>query len=81
MSARHFAHAFKATFGTTVSHYIRCRRIERAQQVMLSSTQPLSQIAVACGFADQAHLCRAFREFMGLSPNAWRRESMKNGEG
>jgi transcriptional regulator GlxA family with amidase domain len=81
LSARQFSNAFKTTFGETVSHYVRCRRIERAQQLMLLSTQPLSQIAVACGFADQAHFCRAFREFAGLSPNAWRRQSTKPGEG
>jgi AraC-like DNA-binding protein len=77
LSASYFSHTFKATFGTTVCHYIRRRRIERAQQLMLLSEQPLAQIAIACGFADQAHYCRVFREVMGQSPNAWRRRNMK----
>lgn len=76
LSAGYFSHAFKATFGTTVCHYIRRRRIERAQQLMLLSKEPLSQIALACGFADQAHYCRVFREVVGQSPNAWRRRNM-----
>jgi len=76
LSASYFSHAFKATFGTTVCHYIRRRRIERAQQLMLLSTESLSQIALACGFADQAHYCRVFREVVGLSPNVWRRRNM-----
>jgi len=76
LSASYFAHAFKATFGVTVCRYIRRRRVERAQQLMLLSAQPLSQIAVACGFADQAHYCRVFRDEVGLSPNAWRRQHM-----
>ena len=35
--------------------------------------QPLAQIAIACGFADQAHLARVFRRSAGLTPTAWRR--------
>ena len=76
LSTSYFSHAFKATFGTTVCHYIRRRRVERAQQLMLSSKEPLSQIALACGFADQAHYCRVFRNVVGLSPHAWRRQNM-----
>ncbi|HUB15066.1 MAG TPA: AraC family transcriptional regulator [Acetobacteraceae bacterium] len=76
LSASYFSHAFKATFGTTVCHYIRRRRVERAQRLMLVSNEPLSQIALACGFADQAHYCRVFRDVVGQSPNAWRRRNM-----
>jgi AraC family transcriptional regulator len=43
---------------------------------MLTSQQPLAQIALACGFADRARYCRVFREVVGLSPNAWRRQRM-----
>jgi len=79
LSASHFSRAFKATFGMTVIDYIQRRRVERAQQMMLLSDQPLSQIAVACGFADQAHYCRIFRDVIGLSPNAWRRQNNARG--
>ncbi len=48
-------------------------RLKRAQEMMLASSEPLSQIALACGFSDQAHLCKAFRRDVGESPNAWRR--------
>ncbi len=75
LSTSHFARAFKATFGTTAGHYVRCRRIERAQNLMLRSNEPLSQVAVACGFADQAHYCRVFRNVVGQSPGAWRRQT------
>jgi AraC family transcriptional regulator len=76
LSVSYFSHAFKVTFGTTACHYIRRRRIERAQQLMLESTAPQSQIALACGFADQAHYCRVFRDVVGLSPTAWRRRNV-----
>jgi len=76
LSASHFSRAFKVTFGTTVLGYIHRRRVERAQRMMLRSDKPLSQIALACGFADQAHYCRVFRNVVGLSPNAWRRQNV-----
>jgi AraC family transcriptional regulator len=62
--------------GVTVCHYIRRRRIERSQQLMLQSKDGLSQIALVCGFADQAHYCRVFRNVVGLSPNMWRWRNM-----
>jgi AraC family transcriptional regulator len=76
LSTSHFSRAFKVTFGTTVLDYIHRRRVERAQQLMLLSEQPLARIALSCGFADQAHYCRVFRTVVGLSPNAWRRQNM-----
>lgn len=76
LSASHFSRAFKSTFGTTVLDYIHRRRVERVQQMMLLSDQPLSQIPLACGFADKAHYCRVFRGVIGVSLNAWRRQNM-----
>jgi AraC family transcriptional regulator len=76
LSTSYFSHAFKATFGVTVLNYVRRRRIERAQRLMILSGEPLSQIALSCGFADQAHYSRVFREVVGSSPNAWRRQNM-----
>ncbi len=76
LSPNHFSRAFKATFGATVLDYVRRRRVEQAQQMMLTSKQPLSQIALSCGFADQSHYCRVFHAVVGVSPNAWRRQNM-----
>jgi AraC-like DNA-binding protein len=42
-------------------------------RLMLGSSVPMSEIALQCGFADQAHLCRRFRRVIGESPAAWRR--------
>jgi AraC-like DNA-binding protein len=76
LSTSHFSRVFKATFGTTALTYIHQRRVERAQYLMLTSEQPLSEIALSCGFGNQAHYCRVFRAIVGLSPNVWRRRNM-----
>jgi transcriptional regulator GlxA family with amidase domain len=74
LSTGHFARAFRISFGETFARYVVGRRMERAQQMMLCTNDPLSQIAVACGFADQAHFTRVFGRCTGLSPAAWRRQ-------
>jgi AraC family transcriptional regulator len=69
----HFIRAFRTSFGDSPIGYIIRRRVEKAQGLMLSTDEPLSQIAIDCGFADQAYLCRLFRRIVGESPGAWRR--------
>jgi len=73
LSASYFATAFKRSFGESPRTYLVRRRLERAQDMMLTTDHPLSFIALACGFADQAHLSRRFRQSTGGSPSAWRR--------
>jgi AraC-like DNA-binding protein len=73
-STAHFCRAFKQTLGETPHSFITRRRLDRAQQLMLTSDDSLSQIAVLCGFSDQAHFSNRFRQATGLTPAAWRRE-------
>ena len=47
--------------------------MERAQGLMLKSNAPVAQIALECGFADQAHLSRLFLEFTSERLSSWRR--------
>jgi AraC-like DNA-binding protein len=73
-SEAHFARAFKKTFGVSPHAYVVRRRMEKASQLMLVSDDSLSDIALACGMTDQAHLCKTFRQMTGQTPAAWRRE-------
>lgn len=73
LSGSHFCRAFKESFADTPHAYIMRMRVARAQELMLTTSEPLSQIAIACGLADQAHLTRLFRQTMGEAPRAWRR--------
>jgi transcriptional regulator GlxA family with amidase domain len=74
LSGSHFTRACKNTFGVTPHALLMRRRIERAQAMMVQTRETLSQIAYACGFADQAHLSRLFRQMTGATPTRWRRE-------
>jgi len=69
----HFSRVFRNSFGHSPIEYVIRRRIERAQALMLSTEASLSEIALDCGFVDQAYLCRLFRKIVGESPGTWRR--------
>lgn len=73
LSTCHFHRAFKESFGHSPHAYIIKTRIERARGLMLMTSESLSQIALACGLTDEAHLCRRFRQETGMTPGAWRR--------
>ena len=73
LSTGHFCRAFKRSLGVAPIAYVAGRRVAWAQSLMLSTNDPLSQIALACGFYDQAHLTRVFRRHAGTSPHDWRR--------
>lgn len=76
LSVSHFSRAFKESFGTTPHTHIVRLRLALAQRLMLTTEEPLSQIAIACGLSDQAQLCKIFRRCAGETPSAWRRRSL-----
>lgn len=63
---------FKRTIGHTPSMYIRDRRLRRAF-ALIREGWPLAESAATAGFADQSHLCRAFRAAHGMTPGMLRR--------
>jgi AraC family transcriptional regulator len=75
LSRSHFSRSFKQSVGLTPMEYVVVRRVERAKAMISSTREPLAEVALACGFADQAHLNRRFRDVVGISPGRWRRSN------
>jgi AraC family transcriptional regulator len=73
LSASHFSRTFKESFGESAHAYIVRARVARARRLMMTTSESLNQIALACGLVDQSHLCRTFRRATGVTPGAWRR--------
>lgn len=73
LSPSHFARAFRMSAGVSPHAFVVRARMEEAKRLMRQTAQPLCAIAATCGLADQAHLCRLFRRFEGVSPAVWRR--------
>ena len=72
-SQAYFSRSFKRTFGESPHVFLVRRRVELAAQCMLTTDACLSDIALQCGFTDQAHFSKHFRQATGQTPAAWRR--------
>lgn len=64
---------FKAASGMTVLEYIVSFRINAAAEKLRFTELTVKEIAAACGFGSTAHFCRAFKQYMRLSPQQFRR--------
>ncbi|MEP6650823.1 MAG: AraC family transcriptional regulator [Lapillicoccus sp.] len=73
-STRHLEQRFRAEFGITPKSAARVTRFERSVEAARSPRRRLADIAAECGYADQAHLAREWRDLAGLPPSRWRVE-------
>ncbi|HWB20514.1 MAG TPA: helix-turn-helix transcriptional regulator [Phycisphaerales bacterium] len=79
MSASCFARLFKQATGKTPHAFIVRARVQRAAELIRRhGSRSLAQIALETGFADQAHLTRAFRRAFGKPPAEYCRDDGKN---
>jgi AraC-like DNA-binding protein len=76
LSRSYFSNAFRKTVGRTPHEHIVRLRIEHAMKIMADTDAPLSEIAVAAGFYDQAHFANTFRRTAGMTPTEWRRSNL-----
>ena len=72
LSVCYFVRAFKQSLGVTPHDYLIRRRVERTMELLSGTEMPLSEIALATGFADQSHCARRFRQHVGMSPRDYR---------
>jgi AraC family transcriptional regulator len=73
VSPRRLSHGFRTRFGCSLDGYIRALRVRSATEQLTSSDRPLVEIAVSCGFYDQSHFTRIYKEHTGFTPAAHRR--------
>jgi AraC family transcriptional regulator len=73
LSVSHFARAFRRSTGLAPHAWLQRRRVELAKDLLRRRDQRLSDIALACGFANQNHFTKVFSGQVGLSPGVWRR--------
>lgn len=70
-SRKHLANRFAREFGLSAKSVSRIVRINRAIRLARIGTDGWADIAADCGFADQAHLAREFRDLAGETPVSW----------
>jgi AraC-like DNA-binding protein len=72
LSPKHFARLFKNVAGVPPMAYLQALRVSRAREELAASDRSVASVASSLGFADAAHLSRAFRKAYGTTPTAFR---------
>ena len=68
----YLARAFRRHLHCTPGDLARFRRLETALGLLGGTKQPIAEVALCCGFADQSHLNRTFMRCLGMSPAEYR---------
>ena len=75
LSRRHLERQFREHLGCVPSAYYLRVRAAKAQHLLCQSTQPIMDVALACGFASASHFSKVYKDVFGHSPRDERRPS------
>ena len=78
-SRKHLAARFHEQVGLAPKALARVLRFRRALRLLAGPDPSLADVALRCGYYDQAHFNRDFRAFTGTTPGAWLRGRPANG--
>ena len=74
LSPSHFSRLFKQTIGQSPYQFLMTYRIEQAKKMLDNPQTLMIDIAMNCGFSDQAHFSRVFKKIEGITPKQYRRK-------
>ncbi|WP_026815001.1 AraC family transcriptional regulator [Arenibacter certesii] len=77
LNTDYFSRVFKENFGMRPNKYIQSKRIERAQQLLLTTNNSLKQIAEKVGLENLSYFTRIYKNHTGNTPGRFREEQLK----
>ena len=72
ISPFYFSRLFKKTIGQSPHQFVIAYRVEQAKKMLVDLQRPMIDIALSCGFSDQAHFSRVFKQIQGKASKDWR---------
>lgn len=69
----HLSRDFSKYFNSNLGGYIRKLKVQKSLQLITEKDQDLTSIAFECGFSDQSHFTRTFKEVNGINPSEYRK--------
>ncbi|WP_439272133.1 GlxA family transcriptional regulator [Pseudochrobactrum sp. HB0163] len=68
LSRRQIERLFRQEMGRSPARYYLEIRLDRARHLLIQSSMPIVEVAVACGFVSASHFSKCYRELYGRSP-------------
>ena len=65
---------FKRATGQTIHAFRMQIQLQSARMMLASSNKSQAEISIACGFTDESHLIRAFRDNFNITPGVFRKQ-------
>ena len=60
--------------GISPYQYVNQQRIEKAKKSLKQQNEAIADIALECGFANQSHFNKVFRQYVGTTPKKYREQ-------
>ena len=64
---------FKEVYKTTIHQYLLQLRMQAAKEELLTTQNPIAEVAMECGFNNAAHFSHHFKKVFGISPGDFRK--------
>lgn len=77
LSPSYLIRAFRRLYGMTPHAFLLNQRVQLAR-LMLKQGEPLAEVALASGFADQAHFQRAFKQLLATTPGQYKGQAAQS---
>jgi two-component system, response regulator YesN len=73
LNPSYFSVLFKEQVNLNFSEYVTRRRIQRAKELVISTTLPINEIAEEVGYKTAKYFIKIFKEIEGMTPSAYRK--------
>jgi transcriptional regulator GlxA family with amidase domain len=74
LTSFHFCHLFKAETGSSPAKYLKALRLERARELLETTSLSVKEIRAFVGLNDESHFARDFRATYGLTAQQYREQ-------
>jgi AraC family transcriptional regulator, arabinose operon regulatory protein len=78
LSPSRLHHLFKASTGTSLLQYLKVRRLQKAKELLETTTLNIKETMNVVGFTDASHFVRDFKRKFGTTPSKYKRHHLRS---